>query len=200
MTEVASSQTAGIDKARHTVIKAARQCFARFGVDKTTMEDIAKAANIPRSAVYRFFFSRQEIIESAIRDRVAELSQQLRTVRDNAATFDDALVEVSIATIHVGRHDEEFRNLIDTHSGIQTHDFLAGHNAEIHTYILDFWQQAFDQAREGGQVRATVTDDEIVEWLSSVWMMIIMRTDLTEDAERRMIRNFLLPSVLTRHS
>ena len=48
------------------VIAAARRCFARYGVDRTTMHDIAKESGIGRSGVYRLGLTRREITEAAI--------------------------------------------------------------------------------------------------------------------------------------
>ena len=198
MPEATTRRAIAVDETRRVVIAAARRCFARFGVEKTTMEDIAREAGVARSGVYRVFDSRGQIIEEAIRARVTELAVELHRVLESTTGFEEALVEVSLATVHVARHDHEFRDLIDSHTELRIYDALTSHQTELHQFILRFWAPSFAAARSAGALRDTVTDDEIVEWLSGVWMMLAQRTDLDEAAERRILRQFLLPSLLSR--
>ena len=198
MRQRAVGTAASQDEQKAAVVRAARECFSRFGVDKTTIEDITRAAKIPRSALYRIFYSREEIIQAAIFERATELAHELEAVRDAATSFAEALVEVSLATIHAGRRDPELNNLINTHSGTSLHDLLAGPRPHIHLYVFEFWRPELEKARARGLLREGVTDDEVIEWLINVWMPIILNQEITEDAERRILQNFLLPSLLGR--
>src|SRR6516162_1153525 len=81
------------------VIAAARRCFARFGVDRTTMHDIAKEAGIGRTGVYRLGLTRPEITEAAIISRLQELGEGIRPIADRDASFAELLVDTSIATV-----------------------------------------------------------------------------------------------------
>lgn len=188
------------DEIRGTVLAAARACFARFGVDKTTIDDITRESKIARSALYRVFHSREDIIQAVIFERATELAQGFRAVRDGASTFAEALVETSLVIIHAGRHDPELHNLINTHSGTNFHELLVGPRPHIHLYVFEFWKPKLAEARAGGLLRDDVTDDEVIEWLINVWIPIILNEEITEHAERRILRNFLLPSVLRPHA
>jgi AcrR family transcriptional regulator len=181
---------------REAIVVAARECFARFGVDKTTIEDITRAAKVSRSALYKVFYSREEIIQAVIFERATELVEVFKTVRDAMTSFAEALVEVSLVIIHAGRRDPELNNLINTHAGTNLHDLLAGPRPHIHLYVFEFWKPLLEQARAEGALREDVTDDEAVEWLINVWMPIILNQEIAEDAERRILSKFLLPSLL----
>lgn len=184
------------DEVRAAVVAAARACFARFGVDKTTIDDITREAKIARSALYRAFYSREDIIEAAIFERATELAEEFKAVRDAAGSFAESLVETSLVIIHAGRRDPELHNLINTHAGTNFHDLLVGPRPHIHLYVFEFWKPELFKARADGLLRDTVTDDEVIEWLINVWIPIILNEEITEDAERRILRNFLLPSLL----
>jgi AcrR family transcriptional regulator len=184
------------DDPRAAILAAARRCFARFGVDKTTIDDITREAKIARSALYRAFYSREDIIEAVIFERATELAVEFRAVREGCASFAEALVETSLVIIHAGRRDPELHNLINTHAGTNFHDLLVGPRPHIHLFVFEFWKPELAKARAQGLLRATVTDDEVIEWLINVWIPIILNEEITEDAERRILRNFLLPSLL----
>lgn len=46
------------------IIKAARRVFQKWGVNKTTMEDIAREAKKGKSSLYYYFKSKEEIFET----------------------------------------------------------------------------------------------------------------------------------------
>src|SRR5262245_11957892 len=69
-----------ITDVRERIVNAAEGCFARYGVGKTTVEDIAAAAGLSRATVYRSFAGgRDEVI-------LAVLLRDLRRFLDRLAT------------------------------------------------------------------------------------------------------------------
>lgn len=53
---------ADIEAARERLIDAAEECLQRFGITKTTVEDVAATASVSRATVYRYFRDRDELI------------------------------------------------------------------------------------------------------------------------------------------
>src|SRR4051812_23539304 len=62
----------------HQLIEAAERCFARFGVERTTMNDVAREAHVHRATVYRHFAERNDLI-------TAVLLKKSRPVMERAA-------------------------------------------------------------------------------------------------------------------
>jgi AcrR family transcriptional regulator len=52
-------------EARSRLLDAARQCFERFGFEKTTVGDIAAEVGVTRRTVYRYFESSDELLRAA---------------------------------------------------------------------------------------------------------------------------------------
>jgi AcrR family transcriptional regulator len=196
MRQQAARRSTSHDDPRAAIVAAARRCFGRFGVDKTTIDDITREAKIARSALYRAFYSREDIIEAVIFERATELAEEFKAVRDATTSFAEALVETSLVIIHAGRRDPELHNLINTHAGTNFHDLLVGPRPHIHLYVFEFWKPELARARAQGLLRDTVTDDDVIEWLINVWIPIILNEEITEEAERTILENFLLPSLL----
>lgn len=66
---------AHLEARRRGILKAAFRCFVRNGLHTTTVRDICRAANLSPGAVYRYFPSKQAIIEALAeesRDRLRE--------------------------------------------------------------------------------------------------------------------------------
>jgi TetR/AcrR family transcriptional regulator, transcriptional repressor of aconitase len=53
---------------RARILTAARWCFLNFGFAKTSLEDIAKRANLSRTLLYRIFKNKEEIYRAVFAD------------------------------------------------------------------------------------------------------------------------------------
>jgi AcrR family transcriptional regulator len=178
------------------VVAAARRCFARYGVDRTTMRDIAKEAGVGRTGVYRLGLTRPEITEAAIVSRLRELGEGIRPVADRDAPFAELLLDTSIATVDVARSDPELHHLLDTTTTVSLHRLITGHESSMQTIVLDVLGPMLRRARAQGEIRPEVSDDRAVEWLRGVYLMLILREDLDADAEKALVADFVLPSLV----
>jgi AcrR family transcriptional regulator len=183
------------EEARARILEAARACFARKGVAKTTMEDVAREAGIGRTILYRFYSGRSELVEAAIVERIRELAAGLADAAARHTTFAEALVEVSLATIETARHDGELHSLFESAGDIRLHQVLAGNYPPTVRLVLDFWRPWFEKARAEGDMRADVRDEDAVEWIRGCYLSMILRDDLTVERERQLLTDFLLPAL-----
>jgi len=55
---------------KEIIIAAATTLFSRFGLDKTTMEDIAKAAKKGKSSLYYYFKSKEQVFAEVIKNEI----------------------------------------------------------------------------------------------------------------------------------
>src|SRR6478672_7803463 len=57
---------AGVEAARQRLLDAAETCIDRFGLAKTTVEDIATEAKVSRATIYRYFDNRDELVLAVV--------------------------------------------------------------------------------------------------------------------------------------
>jgi AcrR family transcriptional regulator len=57
---------------RKGILRAARDCFLQFGYNKTSLDDIAKRADISRPLIYRAFKNKEEIFGALFEDLFSE--------------------------------------------------------------------------------------------------------------------------------
>ena len=76
------------------IVDAALACFSRWGVAKTTLDDIAREAGCSRASVYRQFPGGKDVVLDAVAGReLRRFFDGLRAVLDAApATLEDLLV------------------------------------------------------------------------------------------------------------
>ena len=85
----------------HAILDAADRMIGRYGLRKTTMEDVAREAGFSRGTVYGYFKSKQELALASI-DRVVKLAQaQMETESRTGETPAERLFRMLVARVAV---------------------------------------------------------------------------------------------------
>ena len=179
------------------ILHAARDCFARYGVQRTTMADVAGAAGISRQTLYNTVPGRDELIEAVVVMRIAEIAELLQEVVDQPSVV-DAIVDTSVAAVELARHDPELTNLVDTASSHRLFEVIAGSHPAVGELVARLFRPLFDQARQAGELRGDVSDDELIDWIRTIYLSLILRRDLDRDGVHEAVRTFLVPSLTAR--
>lgn len=80
--------------ARERILEAAYACVARYGISKTTVEDVAREAKLSRATVYRHFpGGKDELINDTIRWETNRFFLRLAEAVAGTTTLHDLLVE-----------------------------------------------------------------------------------------------------------
>ena len=66
-----------IDNTKDQIIKVARQIFSKFGFQKTTVDEIAKAAHKAKGSVYYYFKNKEELFQSVVEKEFQTLRTEL---------------------------------------------------------------------------------------------------------------------------
>ena len=99
-------------EARRQILAAAENVIARYGVSKTTMDDIGKQAGISRPTVYRYFGDRDNLLGALIERRTRMLFDRARDYIFGFESFADQLVEGLLYLVDHGRRDPIVRILV----------------------------------------------------------------------------------------
>ena len=79
-------------KTRELLIDAARQVFARKGIERTTMNDIAVASHKGRRTLYMYFKNKEEISNIVIENEMERLHEMLEAVEKKNLPADEKLI------------------------------------------------------------------------------------------------------------
>lgn len=79
---------AHVEARKHQIMDAAATCFSHTGFHHTTMHEICQMAELSPGAVYRYFRSKEEIIESMMRERQASSAAIIEAVRGRGGTLE----------------------------------------------------------------------------------------------------------------
>ena len=67
------------DDRRVSFLRAALRCFARYGYRRTSMETIARAADVSRPALYQYYRGKEEIFRAAVGRGLDDLASRAET-------------------------------------------------------------------------------------------------------------------------
>jgi AcrR family transcriptional regulator len=186
---------------RDRVLAAAYTCVTRFGLAKTTIDDVVKESGVSRATIYRHFpGGRDELLQATVAWELAryfnELADEVRDAPDLAHLLEDGL---QFARRSVQEHEvlqkmlvtepERLLPLLTTEAN-KTLPFIA---AFLHPYLV--------REQEAGRLRDGVDLDRAAEYLARGILALIGEagrwdfTDPTQVAD--VVRNELLGGIAT---
>lgn len=91
---------------RSLIVDAASKSFSLFGYKGTTMEQVAKIANVGKGTIYTFFTNKEELFHEVMNKLLQEMKQVAEKALKKERSFFDNLTEV-LNEILVFRKDHE---------------------------------------------------------------------------------------------
>jgi AcrR family transcriptional regulator len=176
------------------VIDAALVCFGRWGIAKTTAEDIGREAGLSRATVYRAFpGGKAAILETVGAREIGRLMEGVVEATSAQHTLEDVLTEGIVVACR----------LLRTHPAL---GYLLEHEPEAVLPFLAFDRlgPALALARNGcGTTVARFvpldTAEELVEWATRMALSLTFmpgRVDATRpETVAAMVRDLLVPGV-----
>ena len=188
------------DTTRERIIDAAEECFARFGVAKTTVEDIAAAAGLSRATVYRSLTGgREELILAVLlrnlRRFLDGLAERLRRQR----SVPEAIVEGTMDAVAFARAEPTLSRFLVPEAAGHMQAAVAGAAEHVLALCCDYVRPYFEQAQRAGTVRADIEAEGTVEFLFRIiTSLIVMDRDRDPEATRRFLRTYVVPVIAGR--
>ena len=83
-----------VSKTKAKLVDVARQLFAKMGVEKTTMNDIALASKKGRRTLYTYFKSKEDIYMAVVESELDMLSDMMKRVAEKNISPDEKMIEM----------------------------------------------------------------------------------------------------------
>ena len=61
---------------RHEILEAASKSFSLFGYKATTMDQVAKIANVGKGTIYTFFDNKEELFHEIVMQMIQEMKSE----------------------------------------------------------------------------------------------------------------------------
>lgn len=184
--------------ARERILDAAEACLAERGIRQTTMAEVAQAAGVSRTWLYRHFSDKEALVAAALirRDGAfwADAHQRVaraRTLAGKVATA-VALARTSplgpLALELRDREPEAFARVMGTY----TEDVVPG--------LAGFWEHHLVLARDAGLVRPDLDVPGAAEWVLRAVISLVTTPGEAVDVDdprsvRRYLETYLVPAL-----
>lgn len=89
---------------RERILEAFEACVISQGIERTTLEDIAREAGQPRSLVRYFAGNRDELVAKLVDRLLARTSERVRSMRERSAGDTEELVRLYFAEFFADEH------------------------------------------------------------------------------------------------
>ena len=178
------------------IVDGLLECICRWGIAKTTVEDVARAAGVSRATVYRAFPGGQDVVfEAVVRRESARFLTAITARLDAAETLEEAAV---IGMVEAAR-------FLTGHDAL---GYLLAHEPERVLPAFAFHRMdaalAVVTAATAPHLRRFVADDDAAaagaEWIVRLVLSYSIEPrpglDLTDEADvRPFVRTYVLPAL-----
>jgi AcrR family transcriptional regulator len=191
----ATTLPADAQAAKQQLMDAAESCFDRYGISKTTMDDIAKMAGVSRPTVYRHFDDRDTLILAVVMRRSRQLIERAQKFISKQPTFEEQLVEGLLFLVDKGRKDPFVRLLVSPEHMELANQVLGASTAAV-DLAYEMWEPILIEARDRGEIRPELDFRAVATWITYLILLLIGRGDIEPDVagQREMLRTFVAPA------
>ncbi|MEY2418644.1 MAG: hypothetical protein QOG90_1324 [Actinomycetota bacterium] len=179
------------------IVEATLRCVARWGLSKTTLDDVAREAGLSRATVYRVVpGGKDNLIAMVSAVELARFFGELHEAVQGAATLEDTVVTGVVTAARHLEHHGALKFMIE-HEPEQILPLFAFTNLDrildnVRTFASPYLEPWLgDDARRGA------------EWIARIVLSYACAPspeyDLTDEASaRRLVRTFVMPSLESR--
>ncbi|BDB44429.1 MULTISPECIES: TetR/AcrR family transcriptional regulator [Mycobacterium] len=164
---------------RELIIESAYACFAKHGLQKTTIVDIARAANVSRSTVYEYFSDKRAILEACAENASEEFYREMSKAMNHGDSLEDKLCRAAVFVTQASRafasekfFDEEALSLL-----------LTKDAAVLLRECAEFFAPHLSAAKLTGEVRKDLDVAAAGEWFARILFSLFSTPSSTLDMD-----------------
>ncbi len=138
-----------MDDKKERIIEIAQKIFARFGIQKSTMDEIAKMARMGKATLYYYFKSKEEIFAEVIKKEARILKQKISEEIKKASTPQEQIK----AYVHTRmKHFKELSNYYTTLTDeyMEHYSFVEKERADFTEYEINTLANILDSGVKKG--------------------------------------------------
>lgn len=198
MSETKAKKQTKAEKTLESILDAALECYTQQGISQTSIEDVAKAAGVGRTTIYRYVKNRDDLLNQVIVRDSQQQQQEMSALARYHNDFAQGTVD-TIVYILRGRRLRPINALLFGNSD----DTLMGRvnlsPANFYPVAERWMAPLFAMADDAGQLREGVSLQMASRWTARIVLSLISYPEEfleDEEALREFLHHFLVPSLI----
>ncbi len=164
---------AGASDPRRAVLAGAYECIGRVGLDKTTLDDVARASGVSRATIYRLFPGGRDQL---LRETVGwEMNHFFARLADAVADAPDLATRLETALAFAHRAVREhalLQRVLVTEPG-ELLPLMTVESQRVLRYIADYLRPLLVAEADAGRLRPGVDVDHAADYLARMVLSLI---------------------------
>jgi len=189
-----------LDEPRERVLAATYACVARFGMGKTTVEDVVKESGVSRASIYRLFpGGKDQLLRETVGWEMNHFFARLAEAVYDAPDF-ASLLEGGLVFAHRSIQEHEvLRKVLETEPE-RLLPLITVEQHRVLDFITAFLLPYLEREQRAGRVRPGVDLEAATEYVARLVLSLIGspgRWDMEDPAQVRvLVREELLGGIL----
>lgn len=151
---------------RDQILEAANECFTQLGIHRTSVQDVARMANVSRGTIYRYFEDRNVLIDAAIEFGAQKFYQQVAAAMAKKSTLAEKLGAMAETHATILLEHRTRNRLMADDSELMRHMISDADTAVRRT--TEFLVPYVREAQQRGEVGASIDVTAASEWLARI--------------------------------
>lgn len=167
------------------ILAGARQCFETIGIAKTTIVDIAEAANYSRPVIYKYFSDKNDIVDQVCLEEMQAIQVDLRAALNRNQSFPDQMAQAILTAVLLARRNSYIRRFTQDHATWVRSQTSVG---IVHQWVADRWSAFLMRGQSQGVLADDLDVEETVTWIALTQSLLLIRFDNEDMNEKEMLR------------
>lgn len=153
-----------IKEKEQAILLAARKRFARYGFSKVTMDEIADDVEMGKASLYYYFPAKENLFKAVIQHEQNQFIEAVENILAKNIPVSQKLIEYVDLRIGIS---QELLNLgmLTVLSQIDTKAIYKQTFEELHKRELKFIKSLFQEGKQKGEFKKSLTQDESILFL-----------------------------------
>lgn len=188
------------DAVRTRLLDAAYEQFCRTGIARSSMEEVAKRANLSRVTLYRRFATKDALVEQVVHREFRRYFEQYLVDIAHADTVADRIELGFVSSLRAISRNPLISGLLDADSSLL--GSIVGDHGRTLATVRGFVAGQLRLEQQAGNISTAIDTDltaEMMVRISASFLMVPSRiVDLDDDTQLAHIaRTYLVPMVQT---
>ncbi len=162
---------------RQQILAAAAACFARRGFHQTTMQNICDAAGLSPGAVYRYFPSKEAIIEGMTDYRQRQNDERFARAMAQGATLEmfEELIRGFFIDREAAELDESCAMIIELAAEAQRNERIRVSQSAINANVLAALAEIVRGSQARGEIEASLDPEAVARVMTALYQGFVIQ-------------------------